>query len=171
MLTQTQPNFATFSKIYLATIWYDMSLSTWLDVSMATIFWQACFSKFQLLLFKRLNKSFLVAFFKSLDHFMVFLFVLITFEPILDGFLRIWTNPEIQDGRHSEMITQLLRHVTSSPHNADVKGDIFRHTIYPASLVVIVVGVTEGERNPPPGRKARSIGSINNWSQFIFLTF
>ena len=26
---------------------------------------------------------------------------------------RIWTNPEIQAGRHSEMITQLLRHVTS----------------------------------------------------------
>ena len=29
---------------------------------------------------------------------MVFLFVLITLEPILDGFLRIWANPEIQDG-------------------------------------------------------------------------
>ena len=37
----------------------------------------------------------------------------------------------------SEMITQLLRHVTSSPDNVDVKGDIFRHTIYPPSLVVI----------------------------------
>ena len=36
-----------------------------------------------------------------------------------------------QDGRHSEMITQLLRHVTSSPHNADVRGDIFRRAIYP----------------------------------------
>ena len=33
-----------------------------------------------------------------LDRFMVFLFVLITFEPILDGFLRVWKNPEIQDG-------------------------------------------------------------------------
>ena len=42
-----------------------------------------------------------------------------------------------QDGRHSEMITQLLRHVTSSPHEAVVKGDIFRHTIYTLSLVVI----------------------------------
>ena len=42
-----------------------------------------------------------------------------------------------QDGRHSEMITQLLRHVASQTHDADVKGDIFRHTIYPASLVVI----------------------------------
>ena len=29
-----------------------------------------------------------------------------------------------QDGRHSEMIAQLLRHVTSEPRDADVKGDI-----------------------------------------------
>ena len=29
---------------------------------------------------------------------MVFLFVLIDFDPILDDFLRFWTNPEIQDG-------------------------------------------------------------------------
>ena len=67
-----------------------------LGISMATIFWQACFPKFQFLLFKKLNKSFLIAFFKVLNHLMVFLFVLITFDPILDGFLGIWTNPEIQ---------------------------------------------------------------------------
>ena len=70
---------------------------------------------------------------------MVFLFVLITFEPILDDFLKIWINPEIQDDgprcRHSEMVGQLLRYMMSSPHDADVKGDIFRHTIYPPSLV------------------------------------
>ena len=42
-----------------------------------------------------------------------------------------------QDGRHSEMVTQLLRHVMSSPHNRDVKGDIFRRTIYPPHVVVI----------------------------------
>ena len=29
-----------------------------------------------------------------------------------------------QDGCHSEMITHVLRHMTSSPHNADVKSDI-----------------------------------------------
>ena len=34
-----------------------------------------------------------------------------------------------QDGRHSEMITQLLRHVPSSPPDADVKGNIFRRTV------------------------------------------
>ena len=66
-----------------------------------------------------------------------------------------------QDGRHSEMITQLLRHVTSSPHDADVKGDIFRHTIYPPSLVLVVIalifsellgrGVESTPTPPPPG--------------------
>ena len=42
-----------------------------------------------------------------------------------------------QDGRHSDMITQLLSHWTSSPHYADAKGEIFRRTIYPPNLVVI----------------------------------
>ena len=49
-----------------------------------------------------------------------------------------------QDGLHSDLIMQLLRQivnavitVTSSPHYADVKGDIFRLTIYPLSLVFI----------------------------------
>ena len=42
-----------------------------------------------------------------------------------------------QDGRHSEVITQLLRHVTSSTHDMEVKEDIFRRTIYSPSLVVI----------------------------------
>ena len=59
-----------------------------------------------------------------------------------------------QDGRHSEMITQLLRHVTSQPHDADVKGDIFRHTIYPLSFVIIAFILSElrrrGEGNPSP---------------------
>ena len=44
-----------------------------------------------------------------------------------------------QDGRHSEVITHLLRYVTSSSHDALPKGDIFRHTIYPPSLVVIAL--------------------------------
>ena len=46
-------------------------------------------------------------------------------------------------GRHSEMITQLLCHVTSLPHDADVKGDIFRHTIYPSRFVVIALMFSE----------------------------
>ena len=63
-----------------------------------------------------------------------------------------------QDGRHSEMITQLLHHMSSSPHDADFKGDIFRRTIYPPSLVVIAVfysrscggGGGGAESTPPP---------------------
>ena len=46
LLKQMPPNLATFPKIYLATIWYDISWSKQFHVSMATIFWQACFSKF-----------------------------------------------------------------------------------------------------------------------------
>ena len=44
---------------------------------------------------------------------------------------------ENKDGRHSDMVMQLLRHVTSSACDADVKGDIFRPTIYSPSLAVI----------------------------------
>ena len=40
----------------------------------------------------------LTQFFKYSDHFIVFLFVLTTFDPILDGFHTFWKNPEIQDG-------------------------------------------------------------------------
>ena len=61
-----------------------------------------------------------------------------------------------QDGRHSKLNTQILRHVTSSPHDAEVKGDIFRRTIYPPSLAVIAIIFLElrrgGGRNPPSPR-------------------
>ena len=47
----------------------------------------------------------------------MFLFISITFELTLVGFLRFWTNPEIKladhDGRQSEMVMQLLCHVMS----------------------------------------------------------
>ena len=93
---------------------------------------------------------------------MVFLFVLITFDPILNNSLRFWTNLEIQDGRHSEMITQLLRHVTSPAHDAQVKGDIFRRTIYPPSLVVIAFIFSElqnGKEFLPGLRKTKKARS------------
>ena len=51
-----------------------------------------------------------------------------------------------QERRHSEMITQLLCHMTSSAHDVDVKGDIFRHTIYPSTLVVIAFIFSELRR-------------------------
>ena len=93
--------------------------------------WQPHFDKhvFPISPILKLNKSFLVAFFKSLDHFMVFLFVLITFDPSMDDFLRfrqIQKSKMVdQDGCHSEMVTQLLRHVMSSPDEVDIKADIF----------------------------------------------
>ena len=75
--------------------------------------------------FKIKKKSFLVAVFKSLDHFILFLFALITFDPIFDDFLRFGqiqkSKMADQDGRYSETISQLLRHVTLSPDYADVK--------------------------------------------------
>ena len=58
-----------------------------------------------------------------------------------------------QDGRNSDMNTQLLRHVTSSPHDTDAKGDIFRRAIYLPSLVVIASIFLELQRGsgiPPP---------------------
>ena len=51
-----------------------------------------------------------------------------------------------QDGRHSEMVTQLLRHVTPLPHNGDVKDDIFRRTIYPPNVVAIAFIFSELRR-------------------------
>ena len=45
-------------------------------------------------------------------------------------------------------MTQLLSHVTSSPHDADLKGDIFRHTIFPPSHSFYILGVTVGRRRP-----------------------
>ena len=48
-----------------------------------------------------------------------------------------------QDGRHSDMMLQLLHYVTSSPYDADVKGDIFRPSIYPPSPQAV-----EDQRKP-----------------------
>ena len=44
-----------------------------------------------------------------------------------------------QYGRHSDIMTQLLRHVASPSLDADVEGNIFRRTIYPPSVVVIAL--------------------------------
>ena len=60
-----------------------------------------------------------------------------------------------KDGRHAKMITQLLSHVTSSPYDADVNGDIFIRNIYPPSLVVIAFIFSKLGRGEgiPPGRR------------------
>ena len=89
----------------------------------------------------------------------MFLFVLITFNSILGDFLRFWqiqkSKMADQDGGRSEMTTQLLRHVTSSPHDVDVNRDIFRRTIHAPSIVVIAFIFSElrrggGIRPPSP---------------------
>ena len=60
-----------------------------------------------------------------------------------------------KDGRHSDMITQLLRHLTLLLHDVDVKGDVFRRTIYPPSLVVIAFIFSELLRGTLKTKKAR----------------
>ena len=81
---------------------------------------------------------------------MVFLLILVTFKPILDDFLRFWKNPEIQDGRHPDVyyafMTHLLRHMMSSPHDSEIKGDNCRLNLYPPSLVVIAFIFSELHR-------------------------
>ena len=111
-----------------------------------TFLWQPHFDRHVY----QLEKKLFVIFSKSLDYFKAFLFVLIIFEPILDGFLKYWKNPEIQDGGpldgpHSDMITYFSQ-VISSPHDADAKGHIFRRTIYPPSLAVIAFIFSELRR-------------------------
>ena len=91
---------ATWRRLFPKFIWQQFDITYHCPRDL-TFPWQPYFERH---VFQNFNscikkeKSFLVAVFKSLDHFMVFLFVLITLEPILDGFLRIWANPEIQDG-------------------------------------------------------------------------
>ena len=75
----------TFSKNYVATIWWHVTDHvTWSFHGNHIL--KACFLKFPFPLILKLNKSFLVTFVTSLDHFMVFLFVLITFELIKIAF-------------------------------------------------------------------------------------
>ena len=59
-----------------------------------------------------------------------------------------------QDGRRSKMMTQFLRHVTSSAHYAGVKRNSFRRTIYPLSLMVIALMLLKSPP-PPPHHKAQ----------------
>ena len=56
----------------------------------------------------------------------------------MDGFLRINTNSDVQDGgprfppfRNDYAI------ITSSPHDADFEEDVYQHTIHPPNFVVI----------------------------------
>ena len=115
---------ATSSK---RSIWYDMPWPKQVDVSMATVFWQACFSQFWFPCI--FNQNFAVSFviFTFLDPFSVYLMFFIRFRSILTFFSGGW------------------RHVTSSTHFMDVKGNSFRRTIYPRSLIAIALTVWKPE--------------------------
>lgn len=55
---------------------------------------------------------------------------------VLDKFKIQKSKMTDQDRHHSEMVKQLLRHVT---HNADFKGDIFRQAISRLQIVILTV--------------------------------
>ena len=101
---------------------------------MATTFWQARFSRFRFsCLF---NQSFLVFFviFWFLDHFSVYLMVLISFWSKLTDFVRFWSNLEIQDGRPRRLplkdddVFSMSYDVTKS--FVDVKENNLRRTFH-----------------------------------------
>ena len=100
--------------------------------------------------------------------FLYLLLLLTQFWTIFGGFGQIQKSKMAdQDGRHSEMITQLLRHVTSSPRDADAKGAILRRTIYLPSLVVIALLFSElrgsgggGDQKKPGPNKVKHIESL-----------
>ena len=96
---------------------------------------------------------------------MVFLFVLLLtgFGMAFRGFGQIQKSKMADhDGRHSEMITQLYRHVTSSLHDADVKGDISRWSVNPPSLVAIAFIFSESSYNTTPSRTLSLYSPIQN---------
>ena len=88
------------SKIYLKTVFFHTQLFTWLDVPMATRFWQPCFSNFFLPFVKKSVSSLLLHF---LNHFNLdFLIVLVIFESIWTvfwGFRHEIKKSEMADSR------------------------------------------------------------------------
>ena len=97
ILKQTLANLVTFSENYLATI--DVICHCPHDLMFP---WQptlkGTFFKLAISLILKSNKSLLVAFFKSLDRFMVLLFVSITLElsranlDVNDQLIVLWLN-------------------------------------------------------------------------------
>ena len=59
-----------------------------------------------------------------------------------------------QYGRHLEIMTSFPRHVTSSAHDTDLKGNNFRRTIHPQSFIGVAFIFSEldrgGFRSPTP---------------------
>ena len=59
-----------------------------------------------------------------------------------------------QYGRHLEIMTYFPRHVTSSAHDVDLKGNNFRRAIHPQSFIAVAFIFSELDRGasggPPP---------------------
>ena len=96
---------------------------------------------------------------RNLYHFSVYLFIFISFWlfwTVLGGFGEIYKSKMAdQCGRRLE-INYFPRHVTSSAHDADLKGNNFRRTIHPQSFIVVTSIFSELDRGasgaplPPP---------------------
>ena len=59
-----------------------------------------------------------------------------------------------QDGLHSDIMMQ--RHVMSSAHDTDAKGDICRHTFYYLPSLVVIAFIFSGLRTGGGGGDGRS---------------
>ena len=103
------PNLATFPKIYLQTFRHQFPLSINFDVSMATIYWQACFTKLRFFSFLMGNFQFFNVISTLLHHLSVSLLIFISFWliwTVLRGFGEIWKSKiEDQYGRRLEIMT------------------------------------------------------------------
>ena len=80
-----------------------------------------------------------------------------------------------QDCCHSDIMAKFLRHVTSSPNDAGIEGDIFRPTIYPPSVVVIALISSEKGRGVHPiipfvSRCAQSVNPPKRLAHLLIMT-
>lgn len=79
---QTPSNLMTLPKIKLAIIWFNNLLFTWLDVSMATGFWQPIFPNFNRFYLFMTNFKFTLVTLTFLHDFDSYLLVFINFKTI-----------------------------------------------------------------------------------------
>ena len=111
--------FFDWCKIYLGTMLLFMEIA----VTMATTFWQACFSKFVIFLcfFFKEENNFLATTFTFWRHF-TWIRLLVWFILLCLWYLK---KQEIQDGGCSEIMTSFLRLMTRSSYVANLKINIF----------------------------------------------
>ena len=107
---------------------------------MATTFWQALFQNFEFSPFQWK----IITFLKQVLHFntsFVFFYCFYYFLVNFGDFQRYWWRIHI---------IVILRHMTSTAHVADLRGNIFRRTISPLNFVVVALIFSELRAPPPP---------------------